>query len=106
MSIRDIVRLGFVGGSLPRMGYSAGAAVSNNNDLQTLDSLGEVSPDMGSQYIGAAYVKDGRKTVALLTTNQTITQIDGPNADQDPNNMADKYNDRFDDRTYYRRNRS
>lgn len=110
MSIKQVVTQGYGSygniESIVMLGYGADEEEINDNDLQTIEEIGSVSPNMGPQRFGGSYVKDGENTVAQYIGQQKISNRNGPNANLDPNNNADRLNDRFDDRTYYRRNRS
>lgn len=74
-------------------------------DIRSLTDVNETtSPNMGHQHIGCSVVKSSKKNVK--TVEGKITTLTGHLSSCDPNNIVSKFGERFDDRKYYRRNRT
>lgn len=73
------------------------------NDIRSLTDVDEVTPnDMGVQRLGKVTVRAGIKSFDYLSGSATrISTPTGKNSEFDPNNVVAKFDDRFDDPTYY-----
>lgn len=74
-------------------------------DIRSLTDVDvTASPNMGPQYLGNISVKVSK--TQIQTIDGVVTTVASSYSDADPNNIVSKFGARWDDRTYYRRNRS
>lgn len=73
------------------------------NDIRSLTDVdNDTGTDMGPQRLGKITFKQGRKQFGHKSGASTrISEAGGPNAAIDPNNIVDKFDERFNDPTYY-----